>query len=577
MLRFVFRLTFASMLLAGPAAAGPGHDHGAGHGGAESGPAQKLPRLESIGTDIELVAIAEGRKLTIYLDRIVTNEPVDNAEIEISGEAIPAAKAKRVSVGTYEVRNDWVGTPGVKALLFIVTADGIADLLNGTLSIPEHEHAALGARTPLREIILRPDILGIMFGTLALGFVLALAVRRPLQTPRQSSTEHAERDKKRPSDHVPLKGAAGIALIVFIASATLISPVLAGPGHDHGDNHGAGPVTDTGNVPRKLPDGSIFLPKPTQRLLQVRTREALEATAARTLELFGTVVPDPSAFGLVQAPMDGQIEVTGRGIFYVGQNVEAGDVLALLSPTIPLADLGTMQQLRAEIEGKLKIAEQRLARLTRIANVVAQRDIEDTKAELDALHEQKRVLAPKDIEKVKLKAPVSGMISVAKVNPGQVVSARDTLFEIVDPKRLWVEGFGTDAHANSDVVAANALDSEGHAIELEYVGRSPTLRQQARPFLFRMKDIHAGVAIGAPVKILVQTKQTTTGFILPAEAVVRGLNGLLQVWVKVSPEHFRPVPVRTLQIDGARTVATAGLEPGERVVVSGAELINQIR
>ena len=82
-------------------------------------------------------------------------------------------------------------------------------------------------------------------------------------------------------------------------------------------------------------------------------------------------------------------------------------MLAYLSPNIPIADLGTMQQLTAEVVGKLRIAEQKLARLTRIASVVAQKDIEDTRAELEALREQQRVLALKDVERIPLKAPVS--------------------------------------------------------------------------------------------------------------------------------------------------------------------------
>ena len=49
------------------------------------------------------------------------------------------------------------------------------------------------------------------------------------------------------------------------------------------------------------------------------------------------------------------------------------------------------------------------------------------------------VLEPKDAQLIELKAPVSGVISVANVRAGQVVTTRDTLFEIVDPGRLWIE------------------------------------------------------------------------------------------------------------------------------------------
>ena len=64
---------------------------------------------------------------------------------------------------------------------------------------------------------------------------------------------------------------------------------------------------------------------------------------------------------------------------------------------------------------------------------------------------------------------------------------------------------------------------------------------------------------------------------VPEAAVVRATNGLAQVWVKISPERFRAAPVRTLQIDGTRMLLVAGVEGGDRIVIGGAELINQIR
>ena len=58
---------------------------------------------------------------------------------------------------------------------------------------------------------------------------------------------------------------------------------------------------------------------------------------------------------------------------------------------------------------------------------------------------------------------------------------------------------------------------------------------------------------------------------------MRGVNGLPQVWVKTSPQHFKPVLVTSRPLDGARVLITAGLNSGDRVVTRGAELINQIR
>ncbi|MBK9077986.1 MAG: HlyD family efflux transporter periplasmic adaptor subunit [Hyphomicrobium sp.] len=565
-----------TMLWATFALAGPGHDHGGGgHGDETAAPAADVPRIESAGSDIELVATAEGHKLTIYLDTIDTNEPVDGALIEVSGDGIAAAVATRSASGTYELEADWVDMPGAKPLVFAVTAGDMSDLLNGTLTIPEAVAPKQTSET-LLSLMTRYEVLVAIGVALVLGFCLAVALR-----PRTGgSTGIKDADTEAAATAKAMRvftAAAEIILIAVLAGSILPLPASAGPGHDHGDGGHELAATTSGNAPRKLPDGSVFVPKPSQRLLEVRTRPITAGRFARTHELVGTIIPDPSSFGQVQAPMDGQIDVSERGISFAGQNVAAGEVLAFLTPTIPLADLGTMQQLRAEVDGKLIIAEQKLARLTRIAGVIAQRDIDDTQAERDALREQKRVLASKGVDKIPLKAPVSGVISVANVRAGQVVSARDTLFEIVDPKRLWVEGIGSSIHSDTEIAAANAVDADGHTVKLSYIGRSPTLRQQSQPFLFRIDGTHAGLAIGAPVKILVQTPATVEGLVVPDAAIVRGINGLPQVWVKISAEQFKPVAVRVSPIDGEATLILAGLEAGARVVTGGAELINQIR
>jgi RND family efflux transporter MFP subunit len=277
--------------------------------------------------------------------------------------------------------------------------------------------------------------------------------------------------------------------------------------------------------------------------------------------------------------MDGQIELASGEVSYVGKAVAAGDVLALLAPAMPVYERGTLAQVTADVEGKLRIAEQKLQRLTRISgDYIPQREIEDTRTEIESLREQKRVLAPKNTERLELKAPVGGIISLADVRAGQVVSARDTLFEIVDPARLWIEAIGTRGTDDRSAVAtAVAVDAEGHRIPLSFVGRAPALRQQALPLLFKVDEPHASLGIGATVKVLIRHGAPVDGIVVPEGAVVRAPNGLPQVWVKVAPERFAPRPVRTLPLDGERVVVTSGLSAGDRVVVEAAALINQVR
>jgi cobalt-zinc-cadmium efflux system membrane fusion protein len=570
---FLFLLSAATL-----AVAGPGHDHGHDHGVAPEAPGPTVPRLESAGGELELVATLVGHKLTIYLDRLATNEPVDGAGIEVSGDGIAGMTAKSSGAGVYEIDVPWADEPGSRPLIFTVTADGKMDLLNGVLEIPtpqatnaEGDASWIGFFTnPLTWVLLA---IAVFF-----GFCLSFAFRPPRVLPDAEETE--TKDDSRPSDTQSPRALKQAGCLIIAAAIFAAALPVDGFAHSDGGHADEAPSSAVRYVdtPRRLPDGDVFVPKASQRLLHIRTAVAKPQTALKGRELIGTVVSEPSSFGQVQAPMDGRIELSDRGISHVGQRVSAGEVLALLAPTIPVADLGTMQQLTAEVQGKLRIAEQKLARLKRIeGGFVAQKDIEDTQAELEALREQKRVLEPKDAELIELKAPVSGVISVANVRAGQVVTTRDTLFEIVDPNRLWIEAISSSEHDTTDIAAAHATDADAHVIELSYIGRAPALRQQSLPLQFKVETPHEGLPIGSAVKVVVQHGEPMQGIILPDAAVVRGANGLQQVWRKVSAEKFEPLPVRTLPIDGSHVLVAAGVDAGSRIVTEGSELINQVR
>ncbi|WP_083567643.1 efflux RND transporter periplasmic adaptor subunit [Hyphomicrobium sp. CS1GBMeth3] len=562
----------ALILMFFTAFAGPGHAHGdGGHGEASATAAPTVPRVVAEGSDIELVATADGHTLTIYLDRKDTNAPVDGATVEVMGEGVPQASAKAVGNGVYAIEGEWLDEPGSKALTFVVTADGVPDLLAGVIAIPAEASDDHGSASWWSTLTTRPE-LWLLALTIGLGgFFLSFAFRPVRLSPDDTSAPAAVPPSRK------FKSAAEIVLIAAVAAAALPDRVRAHEDHDLG--RPAAPAQAGGTAPVKLPNGEVFLPKTTQRLLHVRTAPAVVEKAQPSTELVGTVIADPAHEGRVQAPMDGQIELGKNGVSFVGQKVKAGDVLARLAPAMPVYERGTLAQVTADVEGKLRIAEQKLARLTRISgDYIPQREIDDTKTEIESLRAQKRVLEPKNAERMELTAPVSGIISLATVRAGQVVSARDTLFEIVDPKRIWIEAIGIPGTDDENAVTeATAVDAEGHKIPLTFVGRAPALRQQALPLLFRVDEPHASLGIGATIKVLVRHGAPVEGIIVSDGAVVRAPNGLSQVWVKVAPERFAPRTVRTVPLDGERVVVTAGLEKGDRIVIKAAGLINQVR
>jgi hypothetical protein len=59
--------------------------------------------------------------------------------------------------------------------------------------------------------------------------------------------------------------------------------------------------------------------------------------------------------------------------------------------------------------------------------------------------------------------------------------------------------------------------------------------------------------------------------------VVRAGNGLPQVWEMAGAERFEAIAVRTAPVDGKNVLITAGVKEGTRLVVEGAEFVNQVR
>ena len=114
-------------------------------------------------------------------------------------------------------------------------------------------------------------------------------------------------------------------------------------------------------------------------------------------------------------------------------------------------------------------------------------------------------------------------------------------------------------------------------MKLTFQGWSRTLQQQATVLQFSIGDPPASIRVGQPVTVMAEQGDTVTGVIVSRDAVVRGDNGETIVWRHVEPERFEPRPVRTEPFDAANVLIAAGVADGDRIVVRGAELINQIR
>jgi hypothetical protein len=223
-----------------------GHDHGAAPPAA---PVAASPRVTVHSDAYELVGVLRDGRLRVFLDRFATNEPVTDARIAATVGGDEEVQAEPAPDGTYALSSPKLGGEGPLEFVFAVTAPGGDDLLIGTLQLPAKPVAATPTPTaaPLWEAFRNVSVVRI--GTvevaqayliagvaLALGFLLGLGVRSGGR----------------------LVPATGLGLILVLA--TTASAYSQG--------------NAAGDVPRRLPDGTLFVPKPSQRLLEVRTAVA---------------------------------------------------------------------------------------------------------------------------------------------------------------------------------------------------------------------------------------------------------------------------------------------------------------
>jgi membrane fusion protein, heavy metal efflux system len=540
--------------LASPARAHEGHDHGAPPTPITTTIA---PRVDASSAMFEVIAVLRDDKLTIFVDRFITNEPVTDATVEVDTPQ-GTLKATPGPDGTYAIPAPWANKGTTIDLIFTVTAGADIDVLTGTLKLLDQDPAAptivqnswfvpSALAAGLRERIQQQDpaLLLVAAGAFVLGLVVA-RVRNP--------------------------SAVGSAVI----AATLMV-IAAMPQAARADSPQAKGVASIAAVDlaQRFPDGAVFVPKATQRILAVRTIMVKPEEHRRSVALAGRVIPDPSASGNVQTSATGRLQPLPAGFPRLGQRVKAGDVLAMVQPSVGAADVINQQQQARELDQQLALVQRRLERLRPIANVIARSQIEDAELEFKGLTERRANLDRARREPERLVAPVDGVIASASATPGQVVEVNAVIFQIVNPDRLWIEALTFDAIAGAQNATARLND--GRALKLDYQGTGFADRNQAIPIQFAVNESTRGLRMGQLLTVLAETEESRTGIAVPRTAVVRAGNGQSIVYEHANAERFIPREVRVEPLDAERVLVVSGLDPGKRIVTQGVELLNQIR
>lgn len=541
-------------LAASCAAAHEGHDHGAPPPPVSTTIA---PRADASTVDLELVAVARGERLEIFIDSFKGNEPISGAMLEIDSPS-GTLTAEASGEGAYVATAPWLTKPGSYDLAITVMAGDLFDVLTVTMVIPEMTASPVpvaaadgflissafaqevGARLQRQDMTLW--VVG--GGGIVVGLLLALLFR---SRKTGSST-------------------AALAAVLLLAGAP--------------QSEAAGPAAPTAqaaerDVAQRFADGSIFVPKTTQRILAIRTIFTEQAAHAGTVELPARIIPDPTTSGYVQASVSGRLLPPPGGFPQLGARVSAGDVLALVQPSVGAADLTSQQQQARELDQEIMLVERKLQRFERLQSVVARAEIEDATLELQGLKARRANLEQAPTAAEELTAPVSGVIAAAQAVAGQIAEPNTVIFQIIDPSRYWVEALSFDAHSVTGAARGKFMD--GRTASLSYRGSGLADRNQAIPIHFSVEGQTEGIRAGQLLTVLSSTTDERTGIAVPRTSVLRASNGQSLVYEHTNAERFVPKEVRTEPLDGDRLLIVSGIEAGKRIVTQGTELLNQIR
>ncbi|MBP1871350.1 membrane fusion protein (multidrug efflux system) [Ensifer adhaerens] len=288
-------------------------------------------------------------------------------------------------------------------------------------------------------------------------------------------------------------------------------------------------------------------------------------------------------------------------VFQQGTKVKEGDVLYRIDPAPFQVQVEKAEATLRRAEAVRLQAEQKAARQEALkkANVVAAQQFDDASALLaaaaaDVAIAQAGLAAAKlDLQYANVTAPISGQIGRALITEGALVSANssENLATIQQLDPLYAD-FTQSA---TDLIRLRKALEDGKMLSGEQEAEVQLILDDGTPYEHKGKLLFSEAAVDATtgqvtlrgefpnpegdllpgmyVRVLVQQGVEKDAITVPQQAVQRNVAGQSQVYVVTADKkvEFRNVTLgRTV---GTRWQVTAGLKPGEKVIVEGFQKI----
>lgn len=323
--------------------------------------------------------------------------------------------------------------------------------------------------------------------------------------------------------------------------------------------------------------GMVKINPEKQQLIGVRVSPVEKTSSTHLLRLLGRVAPDETRIYRLNAGIDGTIREVSA--VTTGSQVKKDQLLATFSApnatsviNMYIVNSGAAEHVRSTAEGSLGAQAGTLA-----AANIRQRIDQLQNLGMSALQMEEIRQTGEFPESIKILAPANGFVLARNVSPGLKFERGAEWYRIANLRRVWilVDLFENDApYLRPGARAQMSLPHLGKRLPARVSEVLPLFDAATRTLKARLEADNPDYLLRPDMFVDVELPITLAPTIaVPSDAVFD--SGRKQtVFVDRGEGFFEPRQVETGWRFGDRIEIVKGLTPGERIVISGAFLLD---